>query len=161
MSQSRNNGLTSCLCNHILFQMKVDQCLVSKYGIVTSCHRTTDFDVHCDLLDSVHLPGILPSESDSNYDSDSLLEDDSDGLADQEEWETVQTALVPSIPSVEPETDSPDTSALSPEPWESGDSQGTMGASSASQAPVSGLMSSAAASVMSLWRTATSQVDKR
>ncbi|XP_072027451.1 beclin 1-associated autophagy-related key regulator-like [Amphiura filiformis] len=126
--------------------------------------RTQHFDVHCDLLDSVHTPGILPSESDTNDDSDSLLEDDSDGSAEQEEWETVQAALVPSIPSIpsqlEPQSDSPDTSALTPEPWESGDSQGTMGASTASHVG-GGLMSSAAASVMSLWRTATSQVDKR
>ena len=133
--------------------------------------------MHPDLLDSVHNPGgILPSESDSDSDSDSFHEnDDSDGIIDKEDWETIQAALVPSIPSIpsrlEPEIsavgDSPEsTSALYLEPWESGDSQGTMGvstaAASSSQAPVGGgLMSSAAASVMSLWRTATSQVDKR
>ncbi|XP_063957776.1 beclin 1-associated autophagy-related key regulator-like [Lytechinus pictus] len=120
--------------------------------------RTGDFEIHSDLLlATLTTPNMTSMLSGSGSESQQDSPDDdgaSIGSADQEEWETVPTTL-PLLPqacggvSEEGNTPSP------PEP-----SPSMMSASNLPQAP-GGLVSSAVASVASLWRTATSQLEKR
>ncbi|XP_030854864.1 beclin 1-associated autophagy-related key regulator isoform X2 [Strongylocentrotus purpuratus] len=120
--------------------------------------RTSDFEVHSDLLlATLTTPNMTSMLSGSGSESQQDSPDDdgaSTGSADQEEWETVPTSLslLPQGPvGVSEEGNSPSP----PEP-----SPSMMSASNLPQAP-GGLVSSAVASVASLWRTATSQLEKR
>ncbi|XP_071479059.1 beclin 1-associated autophagy-related key regulator-like [Diadema antillarum] len=117
--------------------------------------RTADFEVHSDLLlaaqTSPNLTSML-SMSGSGSLPESLDEEEDSIASDQEEWETVPTSLP--LPA---EGIGEDVAGHSPSPPEA--SPSVMSVSTLPQA--AGLMSSAAASVASLWRAATSQREKR
>ena len=121
-------------------------------------YRTSDFEVHSDLLlATLTTPNMTSMLSGSGSDSQQDSPDDdgaSTGSADQEEWETVPTSL-PLPPQGPGRVSEEGNSPSPPEP-----SPSMMSASNLPQAP-GGLVSSAVASVASLWRTATSQLEKR
>ena len=94
--------------------------------------------------------------AESPYDDD----DNSTGSADREEWETVPSTLPP-LPGTLPLGEEEEEGEEGHTPSPSDPSPSFMSASNLPQASAGGLMSSAAASVASLWRAATSQLEKR
>ena len=132
------------------------------HGHFYSLHRSGPIDVHADLLLSVPRTSFsrLPSESESNSDPLSHLNEENSDTSDDLEWENVLESQVSILPGNPSSTTSPLPESLASFQQDgTDDSDGRLLGTvmEASSSTTGGLMSSAAASVVSLWRAATSQ----
>ncbi|XP_071786705.1 beclin 1-associated autophagy-related key regulator-like [Asterias amurensis] len=122
--------------------------------------RSGPIEVHADLLLSVPKVSFsrLPSESESNSEPLSHLNDENSDTSDDLEWENVLESQVTTLTGNPSSTTSPLPESLASFQQEgSDDSDGRLLGAEASASTTGGLMSSAAASVVSFWRAATSQ----